>query len=411
MPKKSDNNIHINDGDAMLYRRERSNNWYLRYKEGVRGWRRVSMETDDEDKARKNSKEIIADAMARDRLGLISAPSTNFRSVAQLVCDDLLKISNGKNNEYHKLLAIRKYLIPFFGNKSLNKIINKDFESYLAFVTKQLGKKPSLTMLRKHNKALKDIYEFAIGSHKLKNDDMPSQFVIMKKQKVGRRGGFTSDEYEFIEKFIRTIWALQARSGNEKNKRELLRDYIVFLANSGIRSGTETANIKWRHIEWKQTKKGNLILWIYIENSKSTNAEGRYVAVRTRGKEQGVARALEKIISRNEKYKDMTLDEVLNKKIDDYVFRDKNDNYFITNIGRMFATVLNKVEMKYDNTTNNERTLYSLRHFYVTQELMRGELTHFQIAQNCGTSVTMLTKYYADDTRGDVLDAFGGYYD
>ena len=29
MPKKSDINIHINDGEAMLYRRERSSNWYL----------------------------------------------------------------------------------------------------------------------------------------------------------------------------------------------------------------------------------------------------------------------------------------------------------------------------------------------------------------------------------------------
>lgn len=45
MPKKSDINIHINDGEAMLYRRERSSNWYLRYKEGMRGWQRKSLGT------------------------------------------------------------------------------------------------------------------------------------------------------------------------------------------------------------------------------------------------------------------------------------------------------------------------------------------------------------------------------
>jgi hypothetical protein len=31
--------------------------------------------------------------------------------------------------------------------------------------------------------------------------------------------------------------------------RELLRDYVLFLANSGLRHGTETYPLKWKHIE------------------------------------------------------------------------------------------------------------------------------------------------------------------
>lgn len=32
--------------------------------------------------------------------------------------------------------------------------------------------------------------------------------------------------------------------------RELLRDYVLILANTGIRHGTEAINLNWRHIEW-----------------------------------------------------------------------------------------------------------------------------------------------------------------
>mgnify|MGYP001062679430 CR=1 FL=1 len=113
MPKKSDINIHINDGEAMLYRRERSSNWYLRYKEGVRGWQRKSLGTEDEGKAREKAKQIVAESIARKTLGIESAPSTNFRSIAQLVIDNLSKKADGKNNAYHQMLAIENILFLF----------------------------------------------------------------------------------------------------------------------------------------------------------------------------------------------------------------------------------------------------------------------------------------------------------
>ena len=31
--------------------------------------------------------------------------------------------------------------------------------------------------------------------------------------------------------------------------RELLRDYVSILINTGMRHGTETYNLKWKHIE------------------------------------------------------------------------------------------------------------------------------------------------------------------
>jgi hypothetical protein len=52
--------------------------------------------------------------------------------------------------------------------------------------------------------------------------------------------------------------------------------------------------------------------------------------------------------------------------------------------------------MKYDTTTHNERTLYSLRHFYISMAI-RSERDVYQLARMCGTSVKMIEEFYGDD--------------
>ena len=43
----------------------------------------------------------------------------------------------------------------------------------------------------------------------------------------------------------------------------------------------------------------------------------------------------------------------------------------------------------------NRRSLYSLRHTYITNELELGDLNVFQIAQNVVTSVQYIEKHYS----------------
>ena len=397
MPKKSDINIHINDGEAMLYRRERSSYWYLRYKEGVRGWQRKSLGTEDEDRAREKAKQIVAESLARKTLGIESAPSTNFRSIAQIVNDKLSKISNGKNNPYHLKLAITKYLIPFFGNKSVNKIKATEFKDYVSFVEKEMKKSPSTTTLRKHNSALTMIFEYAVEVNKMEHYEVPKKLLTIKREKIGKRGSFSNDEYQSLIRYMENNYEKEARSVNEKMKRALLRDYALFLANSGVRCGTESANIKWRHIDWAKTPNGSDVLTVFVEQSKTLKGKGRKVGLITRGKDKGVARALTRIISRSEKYKDLTLDKMLKKKVNEYVFRAEGDINFTTNMGRMFDKLMRDLDMKYDKTTNNVRTLYSLRHFYVTMALKNERMSIAQLALIIGTSVKMIEDYYTDD--------------
>ena len=51
------------------------------------------------------------------------------------------------------------------------------------------------------------------------------------------------EEYKKLYQYMRT-WVREAREGHESAIRHLLRDYILILANTGIRAGTEAMNLK-----------------------------------------------------------------------------------------------------------------------------------------------------------------------
>jgi site-specific recombinase XerD len=59
-----------------------------------------------------------------------------------------------------------------------------------------------------------------------------------------------------------------------------------------------------------------------------------------------------------------------------------------------------KAEMDADK---KKHTLYSLRHFYITERLREG-IPIYEIASNCGTSVSMIEKYYSDARPTDFMD-------
>jgi integrase len=63
------------------------------------------------------------------------------------------------------------------------------------------------------------------------------------------RGSFTVEEYRTIYSALRSF---HIHTPNEKSAatRETLRNYVLFLANTGIRHGTEALGLRWRNIEW-----------------------------------------------------------------------------------------------------------------------------------------------------------------
>jgi integrase len=161
--------------------------------------------------------------------------------------------------------------------------------------------------------------------------------------------------------------------------RTMLANYVLILANTGIRVG-EARNLRWCDLR-------------EIPSPEGTNKPAD-IALFVNGKtgpREVVARKPE---VKNYFKKILELREgELKRKPDneDYVFCNR-DGTPIGSFKKSFAALLRDAGAEKD-AHGNKRTIYSLRHTYATFRLQEG-VHQFVLAKNMGTSVVMLEKHY-----------------
>jgi integrase len=183
--------------------------------------------------------------------------------------------------------------------------------------------------------------------------------------KTESRGSFSAEEYRIIYTALRSY---HNKTTVEKAAatRETLHNYVLFLANTGVRHGTEALNLRWRNIEWH------------------TKGDEKYLVINVDGKTKkrtAVARdRVRDFVFRQSKlnprldYDDF--DTLINSKSDELVFTSRlGECATIHNLNAHFNSLLSDLGLKI-GADGRQRTLYSWRHFYATQDLERGVSTH-----------------------------------
>jgi integrase len=174
--------------------------------------------------------------------------------------------------------------------------------------------------------------------------------------------------------------------GGVKNQtlmiRELMRDYVLFLANTGLRHGTETKNLKWKHIS-ETTMNGQKYIVIALEKGKTGK---RTIVCR-----HSVRKYLVRIKDRFSHLKERQLGQMLD--IDEPVFRCR-DGSVPKDFHGAFRIMLEKAELLND-VSGARRSLYSLRHTYATFQIIYNKLDLHTLAKNMGTSIAMLERHYS----------------
>jgi integrase len=165
--------------------------------------------------------------------------------------------------------------------------------------------------------------------------------------------------------------------------RELLRDYVLILTNTGMRHGTEAQNLRWKHITTFE-KDGRSYVAMYVKG-------------KTRGREL-IARHncliyLKRIHQRCRDIADMTFEELLASKSDTHVFR-LPDGTITHSLNQTFRQFMKDSGLLKDPLTGHNRTLYSLRHTYATFQVIGGVDLHL-LAKQMGTSIAMLEAHYS----------------
>lgn len=371
-------------GKVHLYRRNESPIWQCStYLDGNN--RRVSTKEDGLSRAKEFAEDWYFELIGKIKRGEIIGERTFKDAADQFMAEYEVLTEGDRNkrwvNDHYR--RVRVYLNPFFGEKGLSQISAGTVQEYRIWRLKlaEDKKPPSRSTLHHETVTLRMVLKTAVRHGWLQHLPDISQ-PYRSSGKVVHRAWFTPEEYKMLyqatRENIRKARAASIKAREEGFARQVwlaeqLHDKILFMANTGIRP--DEANwLEYRDVKIVEDEAtGETILEIEVRGKRGVG----YCKSTT-----GAVRPFQRMIARNKPKPIERLFPVDHKK--------------------QFNRILDNLGLKLDRE-GNRRTLYSLRHSYISFRLLEGA-DIYQIAKNCRTSVEMIEKHYAVHLKNS-LDA------
>ena len=361
-------------GKVHVYKRENSSVWQCSsYLDGRN--RRVSTKEESLAKAKDFAEDWYLELRAKKTRGELISERTFAQAVERFVKEYEVITEGDRNEVYvrgHKA-RLRNHLVPYFGKMGLSQVTSGAVQDYRIFRLNDdpIYKPPAKSTMHQEIVTLRQVLKTAVRHgwlHGLPDLSEPYRKV----QKVAHRAWFSPDEYKQLYTATR---ANIKTAGNSYHRglAEQLHDKILFMANTGIRP--DEANwLEYRDIEIvEDDATGETILEIEVRGKRGVG----YCKSTT-----GAVRPFERMVERNQP--------------------EPTDRLFPVDHKKQFNRILEEQGLKTDRQ-GNRRTLYSLRHSYISFRLLEGA-DIYQIAKNCRTSVEMIEKHYAVHLKNS-LDA------
>lgn len=370
----------------IIFIQQGSTRWYARFKVGKKHVTFATGET-DVGLAKVKATEAFYKRRAEYQLG-ITAGAQKFIDLAKEVIQDLeQEIAKGKpaktNTVYIGIL--KNYHIPYFKEQRIDTIDQKAMDAFSKWREQEFGKELSSSSLQNHNAVLGKVYDKALKSGQITKYHIPNFDTKGKRQE--RRAAFTWEEFRRISDFIDED---MKRTKNKTSRMllELMYDYIDFAIATGMRPGTEIEHVEWQDIGFKLVD-GVPEITVAVRKGKTTSYTGtRQVVVRS-----DFVANLEDLVAR-----------FPNRQATDKVFV-LADGSEPKNLSRKFSDILEKLNLK--QSPYGERTLYSLRHSYITWNL-KTKADIAALAKQCGTSIEMIDRTYSHLLPSMFRQEFGG---
>ena len=381
---------HLRDGEVVLYRRPRSRIWQCRYKQEQGGWARITTGKTSLDMATRVACEQYDEARFRQKLGLAPQQRT-FASIAQATVAELqrdIAAGTGKKVYVDYCSVIERYLLPYFGERHLQSIKHADIAAFERWRNDKMGRAPKSSTLMTFASAFSRVHQTAVDRGWL-SERVPVPKLNTRGEKGQARPAFSPAEIEQLRQFMAT-WQTQGRLRVDGLQRPLLCDYVEFLLLTGIRHGTESMGIEWRHTEWWDAD-GVRYLRVWVSGKTGP----RWLIA----KHEAVA-VLRRLHGRQVDIAPKPFDAVLGKTALQ-VFRNEGGNT-PRSFNGLFTKLMKDSGLRL-NAQGQQRTLYSLRHTDATAELLAGTDIH-RLAKLMGTSVLMLERHYSKLTATMAAD-------
>ncbi len=386
--------VKLNDGAVVVSTRPNSSMYQARVKIPDGRWRRFSTKTADYDEAKSIALKEYDRLKMMDEMGFTIEPTKmggiSFGDICKQYAIRLQEdLAAGVGKPVHRtyLNVLSNWLIPYFRKVPIRAIDDEVIAEFERYRWNKLEKEPAKTTINTHNVVFRAVFDFAAKKKYVSRADIPVFTVKNKGVPSRRRPDFSRDEYRHLYRFMRK-WA-NGEGGNwiTRYKRKVMREYVLFVSNTGVRPGVEPMSLTWHSIEedWLAPN-GQTYIRIWINKGK--RGERRVIARRN------LKRSLER------------LKEVTNRTAPDDLVFCMPDGTPMKDMSAHFSGLLVDAGLLYDRA-GNRRTLYSLRHMYATFRLAFRNVDYRRLAKQMGTSVMMIEKHYAHDEPERYPDEFG----
>jgi len=377
---------YLNDGKLVVFKR--THHYYARIRIAPRQYVWRSLKTDDEKTAIYAAQKLFFTLEHRTEQGLAVKTRTFNKVIDEYIAYREKDNKQGRTSDQmlRQIKRVARFWREYVGKKPIESIDDKVMKNFITWrkdYYSTFETLPKNAKLHPTDKTLQ--WEMTQGKAFIKwaheqgyrgTAPLPTATFTPKKKRV--RPAFEIAEYR---KLWRTMHSrvLQASNPRIRHSRELLRDYVLILANCGMRVG-EANNLRMRDV------------MPFVDDKGRKNY--RFIVRGKTGERDVILRAAAA------KHVDRLLVRRNGASENDWLFAMQDGGKIITLIDQ-FDEVLKKGGIT-NNGFGEKYTLYSLRHFYAVMALRKG-FGVFEVSRNMGTSVQMIQQYYGKQATSSVF--------
>ena len=369
--------VTILGGKCFIYRNVRSGNvWqFQQWIKDEKKYIRISLKTSDRQVATE-----LAEKKFADTLGRIHSGEKIFSITAQEFCDryrqHLQKRVTLGSIRASFAIVVKSHLnhyLSFVGSETKIQSVPaekfRDFADYRRNQTPQ----PGFLNVKDSQNAIGALYRWGMEEQLITRKSLPkwSEFRIPATE--GKRQGMEHDDYNKIVT-VSKGWDKKGTSERDRYERKHLHNLIVIQSWYGFRTG-EVLGLVWSDVKLRDDEHAEIrIREITTKRGKGRMCMGRGDIFRR--------------IQSYSKYTSPT-DHVFSSFMSGTEWKD----------GLFYARwreLVEVVKQKYP-TFDTSKSLYDLRHFYISSRLRAGD-SPWLIAKYCGTSAEMIGKHYDNVT-------------
>ena len=409
------NKIELFEGELIVFKRPNSPNWYMRVyiqKEGKHYQKscRTKSQYVAMEYAKAQYRELQSKVAKEEKvftIDLNTAVDEYYKQEINRERRGMIKTDWLKKKDMY----LRNTFMDYMGaERKVNDISNKDFELYVDYRFRLCKKKETI---RQELVIIKHFYKTLLlkQGYVFKIPEFP-EFKIREKDRAKRDDTFTLKEYDDLVRFLRewvkpknvsqfrnpvksygnkenTTKKMNAMEWDmEKHRRVIIRELILIASNSGLRSPKEILSINWGDVKLRKQEMENM----YRKKKKTEEL----VSVISVNEDQKTGSRI--VVCLAGTY----FKRLRQYYIDNFDYTPKDtDPVFLEMFGRRKGSVLDKYalyrtwgELMRDAGLDRMKfTLYHLRHFSITQQILNG-VDLLLIAKNMGNSVNTIARHY-----------------